>query len=425
MFIYLYDKIIFMSFLILSIFIIWYLLIAFEHNIWMNKTKWALFFWTLSWIIIFIYSYYTWDQTHTDELINEIILEIAELSLFLISAMTIVSYLSERKVLEKLATKIIPKNTSKKKLLFIIWIFTFFFSSIADNLTAALVSVTILLSIKWLTKDDIIRFIVFIIFSANVWWVALITWDITTLMIFLAWKVTITHLIILFIPSFIWFLSLYFILNRKLKWHIKIDRNVEKINTIDITIFSLFIITILLIIILHILFHIPPYLIFLFWLSIIFILTWFHKRKTKEDLKIVSYLHRVEFDAIFFFIWILLMVWSLDYFHLLNKISTLYEFIPMELATFLIWITSSIVDNIPLTAAMLKWWLPLSEIWWLDMTYAVWSWWSLLIIWSAAWIIAMSKYKEITFGKYLKFLPQIFIAYSIWYIATLITTQFI
>jgi len=414
-----------MEILILTIFLMWYLLVILEHNIGMNKAKWALFFWTLAWIIIFIYASFTWDIHHSNEMINEILLEIVKLSLFLVAAMTIISYLSERKVLEQMAHKIIPKKIEKTKLLFIIWIFTFFFSALADNLTASLVAITILLSIKNLTKEEIIIFIVFIIFVANAWWVALITWDVTTLMIFLAWKVNIVNLLFLFIPSFIAFISLFLLLKNKLKWEVKVKHNEYKLKSIDKIIFSIFILTIIFIIIGHVLFHIPPSIMFMFGLSLIFILSWFYKKKDNEDNKILAHIHKVEFDAIFFFIWILLMVWSLDYFWLLTKIWELYNIVPSYIATYLIWILSSIVDNIPITAAMLKANLPIQDAWWLNMTYAVWSGWSLLLIGSAAWVIAMSKYPEITFNKYLKFLPQIFIAYTIWFVLTYFTTWII
>jgi len=417
-----------MKLLILLLFIVWYIIIVFEHHLEMDKAKASLFFWTLAWIIIFINIHYLWlDLIHTEEKLNEIILEVAELSLFLMSAMTIIAYLSERKVLTSLAHKIIPQKISKVKLLFILWIFTFLFSSIADNLTATLVSITILLSIKEIKEniDDILIFAAFIIFAANAWGVWLITWDITTLMIFLAWKVKIIDLLYLFIPSFLWFMTLYFLFISKLKWKIEIIKSDFKLQSIDIRIFITFLLTIVAIILGHVFYHIPPMIIFLFWLSIIFLMWWHHKRMNKEDLWMIHFVHKVEFNAIFFFLWILLMVWALDYFHLLSKISILYEIMPYYLATFLIWILSSVVDNIPLTAAMLKAWLPITEAWWLNMTYAVWVWWSLLLIWSAAWVIAMAKCKSLTFGLYLKYLPHIFIAYTVWYIGTIAISRFI
>jgi Na+/H+ antiporter NhaD/arsenite permease-like protein len=244
-------------------------------------------------------------------------------------------------------------------------------------------------------------------------------------MIFLAWKVNIVNLLFLFIPSFIAFISLFFLLKWKLTWEVKVKHNEYKLKTIDKIIFSIFILTIIFIIIWHVLFHIPPSIMFMFWLSLIFIFSWFYKKKDNEDNKILAHIHKVEFDAIFFFIWILLMVWSLDYFWLLTKIWELYNILPNYIATYLIWILSSIVDNIPITAAMLKANLPIQDAGWLNMTYAVWSGWSLLLIGSAAWVIAMSKYPEITFNKYLKFLPQIFIAYTIWFILTYYITNII
>ena len=74
---------------------------------------------------------------------------------------------------------------------------------------------------------------------------------------------------------------------------------------------------------------------------------------------------------------------------------------------------------------MIKGWLPIDGAWWLNMTYAVWVGWSLLIIGSAAWIIAMAKCRRLTFGAYLKYMPHIFIAYTVWYLWTIVITNVI
>lgn len=411
---------------IVLLFIIWYILIVLEHRLEMDKAKAALFFWTLTWIFIFIQNH-GWDLHSIDMHLDGIILEVAELSLFLMAAMTIVAYLSERDVLLKLVNKILPTEISKVRLLFILWLFTFIFSSVIDNLTATLVSIIILLNIQEIKNNpkDLILFSVFIIFWANAWGVGLITWDLTTLMIFLAWKVEMTDLLYLFIPSFLWFMTLYFLFLSKLKWDVKIVKKNSKIEIIDIQIFSLFLITIVAIILGHVIYHIPPMIIFLFGLSTIFLLSWRHKKRKKEDLKMLHFVHKVEYNAIFFFMGILLMVWSLDYYNMLDKISILYEVMPTYLATFIIWIFSSVLWNIPVTAAMLKSSLPIPDYWWLNMTYAVWVGWSLILIWSAAWIIAMSKCKELTFMAYLKYLPHIFLSYTIWYMWTIAISRFI
>jgi len=413
---------------IIRFFIIWFIFIVFEEKLEIDKTKSALFFWTFSWILIFMSAkFYSLDLENIKHHFDEIILELAYLSLFLTSAMTIISYLSERNVLTSLAHKVIYGKITKLKLLFLLWFFTFIFSWFADNLTATLVSVSILLSIKALSEDknDLIIFSIFIIFAANSGWVALITWDVTTLMIFLANKVDIISLLYLFIPSFLWFMLLYFLLINKLKWSVEIVKSEYEIEAIDIKIFLVFLVTIISIIFFHIIFHIPPVLVFLFWLSIIFLLWWKYKKIQKQDLEILHFLNKVEYNTIFFFLWVLLMVWALDFYNLLENIWYLYEIFPYYIASFFVWILSSIVDNIPLTAAILKADLAIDRHIWLDITYAVWVWWSLTLIWSAAWVIAMSKVKQLTFISYLRYFPHIVLAYLTWYIATVLISRFI
>ncbi|MDD3646762.1 MAG: sodium:proton antiporter NhaD [Candidatus Gracilibacteria bacterium] len=411
---------------IVLLFIIGYILIVLEHRLEMDKAKAALFFGTLTWIFIFIQNH-GGDLHSIDMHLDGIILEVAELSLFLMAAMTIVAYLSERDVLLKLVNKILPTEISKVRLLFILGLFTFIFSSVIDNLTATLVSIIILLNIQEIKNNpkDLILFSVFIIFGANAGGVGLITGDLTTLMIFLAGKVEMTDLLYLFIPSFLGFMTLYFLFLSKLKGDVKIVKKNSKIEIIDIQIFSLFLITIVAIILGHVIYHIPPMIIFLFGLSTIFLLSWRHKKRKKEDLKMLHFVHKVEYNAIFFFMGILLMVGSLDYYNMLDKISILYEVMPTYLATFIIGIFSSVLGNIPVTAAMLKSSLPIPDYGWLNMTYAVGVGGSLILIGSAAGIIAMSKCKELTFMAYLKYLPHIFLSYTIGYMGTIAISRFI
>jgi Na+/H+ antiporter NhaD/arsenite permease-like protein len=56
---------------------------------------------------------------------------------------------------------------------------------------------------------------------------------------------------------------------------------------------------------------------------------------------------------------------------------------------------------------------------WLALTYAVGVGGSLLIIGSAAGIVAMTKINELTFGSYLRFIVALLIAYTVGYAATL------
>jgi Na+/H+ antiporter NhaD/arsenite permease-like protein len=87
-------------------------------------------------------------------------------------------------------------------------------------------------------------------------------------------------------------------------------------------------------------------------------------------------------------------------------------------------ISSALIDNVPLTAALLKAGITMNTAEWLMLTYAVGVGGSLLIIGSAAGIIAMSKLKELTFGSYLKMAGHLLLCYSIGYAGVYFMGQF-
>lgn len=85
---------------------------------------------------------------------------------------------------------------SEKKFLLIIASFTFLFSGIADNLTATLVALSIVIAtMKNATSENLVKFAIMIIFAANAGGLPLITGDVTTLMIFVAGKVSMLELL--------------------------------------------------------------------------------------------------------------------------------------------------------------------------------------------------------------------------------------
>ncbi len=409
-----------------AIFILAFILIAFEEACKINKAKSTLFLGTLVWIILFIAGSTNPETLHeVEHAFEESILEIAILWLFLIAAMTFVAYMDKQGFIENIVYRYLPKKISLKKLLFIIGTFTFFFSSLADNLTATLVSLTIILALN-IKKEYILTFATLIVFSANAGGVAMITGDVTTLMIFNAGKVDIIPLLFLFIPSFISFLVLFAILQRYVKGNLEIPKQNSEFSKIDIIIGAIFLFTILGVILGHVFFHIPATLSFLFGLSVMLLVGWVViVKKKKDELELLEYIRAVEFDALFFFLGVLLLVGMLSHIGVLNSVTALYEIIPVSVTNYLVGMLSSVVDNIPLTAAMLKAGLSMSPANWLALTYAVGVGGSLLVIGSAAGVVAMSKIKDLTFLNYMKFFFAIFIAYSIGYVGAYITGHLI
>ncbi len=382
----------------------------------MNKAKSTLFLGTFVWIILFLFAP-SFGGTHfIEEAFEETILEIAILWLFLIAAMTFVAYMDRQGFIENLVYKFLPEKISEKKLLLFLGIFTFFFSSLADNLTATLVAITIIIALN-IDPKKLITYCIFVIFAANAGGVAMITGDVTTLMIFNAGMVEIVPLLALFIPSFISLMVLYFLISRNITGEMVIDKKIRTISRHDLRIGAIFILTIICVIAGHVLFHIPAMLTFLFGMSVMLLYGWLVILKHKKDeLELLEYIRAIEFDALFFFLGVLMLVGMLSTIGILGQAAILYDVIPTYLANYVIGILSSVVDNIPLTAAMLKAGLVMVPGDWLAMTYAVGVGGSLLVIGSAAGVVAMSKIKSLTFGTYLKSFGYILIAYTVGYV---------
>merc|ERR1711879_446597 len=147
-----------------------------------------------SWVLLFIYAD---KQTHdVGAGLQENIGEIAGLWLFLLAAMTFVVYLNKKGMIETLIYRVLPREITEKRLLLLTGAFAFIFSSLADNITATLISITLILSLNLPTRK-MLRFATLVVFAVNSGGVAMITGDVTTLMIFLADKVSITHLLML------------------------------------------------------------------------------------------------------------------------------------------------------------------------------------------------------------------------------------
>ena len=103
-----------------------------------------------------------------------------------------------------------------------------------------------------------------------------------------------------------------------------------------------------------------------------------------------------------FFVGVLLLVGALKEIGVLAQFTTLYQHVAPTYANYLMGIMSALIDNVPLTAALLKADIAMNARQWLAFTYATGVGGSMLIIGSAAGIIAMSKVKELTFTSYLK-----------------------
>ncbi len=397
--------------------------VIFEEVIHVNKAKTTLFFGTLSWVLLFLFSSSPDETAAVSAGLSESIAEIAGLWLFLVAAMTFVAYLNKKGMIENMIYLIMPRKVTERRLLFLTGLFCFVFSSLADNITATLVSCSLILSLNLELKKRL-QFIVLVVFAVNSGGVSLITGDVTTLMIFLADKVEILTLLTLAIPATITVFILAVFLSGGLSGTVTLQASSNEVRKVDVIIAILFLATIIGTISGNALFGIPPVLTFLFGLSIMFLVSRF--MSSDEDLDpILEYIRVIEFETLLFFLGILLLVGMLKEIHALDSLVAIYDVLPPVYANYLMGIFSAIIDNVPLTAALLKSGIDMSPAEWMGLTYAVGVGGSLLVIGSAAGIVAMSKIQGLTFGTYMRYALHLLAAYTLGYGGVLLLGSFI
>jgi len=402
--------------LLLVMAVIAFLGVVLEEVIHVNKAKVVLLFGALSWVVLFIAAPDEVMRGRVQEALNENITDIASLWLFLLATMTFVAYLNKKGLIENIIYRILPGRITERKLLFLTGIFCFVFSSIADNITATLVSVALVLSLN-LELRKMLRFATLVVFAVNSGGVAMITGDVTTLMIFMADKVEITNLLLLSAPALLAVLLLAALLSVGLNSEVVIEKNaLHELRGVDKLIGALFLLTILATILLSLFFAIPPVLTFLTGLASMFLLARFFNEDIDND-PILEYIRVIEFETLLFFLGVLLLVGMLQFIGTLQSLTSLYDIMPSLLANFLMGMLSALIDNVPLTAALLKADLQMSVAEWMGLTYAVGVGGSLLIIGSAAGIVAMSKMPGLTFITYLRSFGLLLMAFAFGFIA--------
>lgn len=187
-----------MEILILVIFVLGYVAIAFEHSLMVGKAATALITGVGAWTV------YILNQSNPESALHALepqVSEIAQILFFLIGAMTIVELIDLHGGFDIL-TKMI-RTRSKVKLLWIIAIVTFFLSAVLDNLTTAIVMVSLLSKLIDERKDRLL-FAGIVVIAANSGGAWSPIGDVTTTMLWIKEKFTPASLILhTFLPSLI------------------------------------------------------------------------------------------------------------------------------------------------------------------------------------------------------------------------------
>lgn len=403
----------FLEVVLIGLALLAFLGVILEEVIHINKAKTTLFFGSVSWLLLFIFSGSHEQQDVVLESLNENLLEIATLWLFLMATMTFVAYLNAKGIIQTLVQRACPQRMTKRALMFTVAVFAMILSMVCDNVTATLVTLGLLNAFN-LDDRTRIRLAILVVFAVNSGGVALITGDVTTLMIFLAGHVSMLELFSLIAPAALGVMVLSLSLFPGITGTVSIHHVRRTFSAMDISILVIFFSTIFCTMLFNFLFQIPPVLTFLTGLSVMFLVgQWL--RTDSEEIRILEYIRQVEYEALLFFLGILLLVGMLKEIGVLSLLASAYANLSPAVANYSAGLFSALIDNVPLTAALLKAEPSLSTPEWLGLTYAVGVGGSLLAIGSAAGIIAMTKVKGLTFGSHLRYFPQLCIAYTCGY----------
>lgn len=400
-----------MSTAIIFVFIIGYILIAFEHNLNINKAATALFTGVLCWTLFILDS----SDTHeTVKALTEHLGDIAGILFFLLGAMTVVELIDAHDGFT-LITKYIT-TTNARKLLWIVGLISFFLSAVLDNLTTTIVMVSLL---RKLISDQNKRlyFVGLVVIAANAGGAWSPIGDVTTTMLWIGGRITTNHIIVeLFLPSLVCLIVPILILSVRMKGNLtrpeqtsedfKVaslkDRNIIFFAGIGILLFVPVFKTVT---------HLPPFMGMLLGLALLwFISEFLHKKKDdalKNNFSVVRALEKIDTPSILFFMGILLSIAVLEIGGQLHKLSawlgTLFS--SSEAIAYVIGLLSAIVDNVPLVAASIGMYdlqtFPADSVFWTFLAYCAGTGGSALIIGSAAGVAAMGI-EKISFVWYLK-----------------------
>ena len=396
--------------ILITIFILGYLAIAFEQPLKLNKAAAALLTGVLCWTTYTIQSQS--PETVIKEL-NEHLGEIASILFFLLGAMTIVEVIDSHNGFEIITQKI--TTSSKKRLLFIITGITFLLSALLDNLTTAIVMTSVCAKIL-ADKEDRLWFAGMIVIAANAGGAWSPLGDVTTTMLWIGGQITALNIIKeLILPSLVACGIPLLLMARRFKginfipspFH---ERPLKEKKESTIILVA-GIILLLSVPVFKTITHLPPFMGMLLALSIMWIInSMMHKKKEGTDAEkftVAKALQRIDTPSILFFLGILLAVAALQSYGIL-KITATYLSNSLHndyLIGIALGILSSIVDNVPLVAAAQGMYdlstYPTDHPFWEFLALTTGTGGSAIIIGSAAGVAVMGI-EQINFIWYLK-----------------------
>lgn len=426
-----------MEIFILATFIIGYTAITMEHTLKIDKLIPALLMMVICWTVIAlnIDGVTSWIDPHSgglmaaadlahhnkSELLETTLLhhfgKTAEILIFLMGAMAIVEMIDHFEGFASIKRAI--KTKKKITLLWIVSILGFVLSAIIDNLTATIVLITIL---RKIVPEQNLRmwFAGFIIIAANAGGAWTPIGDVTTTMLWMADKITTGEVMkLLVLPSLVCAVLPLIVASFMpiFKGNIPEFEDEATQNKNGTFMLVLGLLLIVSVPVFKTVTHLPPYIGMMLSLSVFAIVAEFLSNRAinlshnqREELEgethhgpTMKALGKIEMPSILFFLGILMTVASMESLGMiLNFGDSVKAIIPESVFITLLGVASAIIDNVPLVAASIGMFTePTDASIWHFIAYAAGTGGSMLIIGSAAGVVAMGM-EKISFFWYLK-----------------------
>jgi len=393
------------------VFIAGYVLITLEHHWKINKSLTATALAAILWGSLAVTGA---DHHLMEEAIHFLSAETFSLVVFLLAAMTLVEILVHYRFFDLLRTKLLALGLQDSAQLILIACIAFFLSAIIDNLTTTIVMIQI--ARRFFKGTNLLIAAGAIVVAANAGGAFSPVGDVTTIMIWLAGKFTAMEIIMWgFLPSLAVLVVSMLLFVRQIKGDTSDERPVTHEEVVlsrsEKVVITAAFLSFTLPPLAHF-FGLPPFMGMLFGVGVVGLLVGLFantskKRESHLSMDIEKLLGKLDITSLLFFIGILFAVGALGFLGILDQISSaLFGPDPavsrLILGSVLLGAFSAIVDNIPLTAAAIDILQTTDFRLWVLLALCVGTGGSMLVIGSAAGVVAMGMVKELSFKQYLK-----------------------
>lgn len=409
-----------MNTLLIVVFVITYAAITLEHQLKLNKSAPALLGAGLLWSL---YALHLGDNQALTQHLNESLVGTAQIIFFLMGAMTIVEVIDAHNGFEVITQRIRTKRLSS--LMWLVGTVTFFLSAVLDNLTTAIVMVSLMKKLLN-EREDRLFFAGIIVIAANAGGAWSPIGDVTTTMLWIGGQVTALGIMkTLFLPSVVAAVIPLAITAWLLRGQV-VNAPAQRTGAVSKSaafegnlMFTLGLGVLVLVPVFKTVTGLPPFMGVLLGLGLLWLVgDLLHKSKVEEDkahLTLVHAMSRIDMASLTFFIGILLSVAVLEHTHILGHLAEwLNQSVGrLDVIVLLIGFASAVVDNVPLVAASMGMYsltdYPTDSFLWEFIAFCAGTGGSMLIIGSAAGVAAMGL-EKINFFWYVKHISGLALA---------------